>query len=149
VVKGSCLCGAVAFEVDGSLTPIQLCHARRCRKATGAAFAPEVAARRGSFRWVRGEELLTSYEAPILHEPPPYRHAFCRVCGSPMPVLLDGTDFVVLMAGVLDESGDAQPFRHIFVGQKAAWHTPSDDLPKFSEHAPPGARLPRRAPPRD
>ena len=32
MIRGSCLCGAVAFEIDGRVTPIQLCHARRCQK---------------------------------------------------------------------------------------------------------------------
>jgi hypothetical protein len=143
--SGSCLCGAVAFEVDGNLTPIQYCHARRCRKATGSAFAAELAARASRFRWTRGEDLITVYEAPLLREPPPYRHAFCRVCGSPLPVFLEGTEFVVLHAGVLDEEPATRPFRHIFVGQNPAWHTIADDMPQFDERPPVGERLPRRA----
>ena len=46
MVRGSCLCGGVAFEIDGRLTPIQLCHARRCQKFTGSAFPPEMAAKK-------------------------------------------------------------------------------------------------------
>jgi hypothetical protein len=45
-VRESCLCGGVAFEIDGRLTPIQLCHARRCQKFTGSAFPPEMAAKK-------------------------------------------------------------------------------------------------------
>jgi hypothetical protein len=26
------------------------------------------------------------------------------------------------------------PFRHIFVAQRAPWHTINDDLPQFEEH---------------
>jgi hypothetical protein len=144
MVRGSCLCGGVAFEIDGRLTPIQLCHARRCQKATGGAFAPEVAAKRDGFRWLRGEDLLSSYEAPILHEPPAYRRVFCRVCGSPMPGVLDGTDLVVLLAGVVDEGAETtKPFRHIFVSQNPAWHAITDDVPQFGERAPVSERLPR------
>ena len=149
MVRGSCLCGAIAFEIDGKLTPIQLCHARRCQKATGSAFAPEVAAQRDAFRWLRAEELIATYEAPILHEPPPYRNAFCRVCGSPMPVALEGTAFVVMLAGVLDDTDGAKPFRHIFVGQNPPWHAISDELPKFEEHAPREQMLPRPQTPRE
>jgi len=56
VIQGSCLCGAVAFEIAGRVTPIQLCHARRCQKSTGSAFSAEVAARADRFRWLRGAE---------------------------------------------------------------------------------------------
>ena len=145
MVSGACLCGAVSFEIDGRLTPIQYCHAERCRKATGSAFAAELAAKASDFRWSRGEDLVTVYEAPLLREPPPYRHAFCRVCGSPLPVALEGSDFVVLHAGVLDGNPETGPFRHIFVAQNASWHTISDDLPQFDRHAPVGQRLPRKA----
>jgi hypothetical protein len=76
MIRGSCLCGAVAFEIDGRVTPIQLCHARRCQKFTGSAFSPELAARAERFRWLRGEDQLAHYEAPLLREPPPLRHIF-------------------------------------------------------------------------
>ncbi len=46
MIRGSCLCSAVAFEIDGRVTPIQLCYAQRCQKSTGSAFSPELCARR-------------------------------------------------------------------------------------------------------
>jgi hypothetical protein len=95
-------------------------------------------------RWTCGEDLITVYEAPLLREPPPYRHAFCRVCGSPLPVAIKGTDFVAFHAGVLDDDLEARPFRHIFVSQNASWHTITDDVPQFAEHAPLAERLPRK-----
>ena len=39
MIKGSCLCGGVKFEIRGSKGPFELCHCNRCRKATGSAFA--------------------------------------------------------------------------------------------------------------
>ena len=143
MITGSCLCGAVAFEIDGGLSPLQYCHATRCRKASGSAFAAELAANTSAFRWIRGRDLLTEYEAPLLREPPPYRRAFCRVCGSPMPIPLQGTDFVVVQAGVLDGNAEPRPFRHIFVSQAPRWHTITDTLPRFEERPPAGERLPR------
>src|SRR5262245_23989430 len=145
MVNGSCLCGAVAFEIAGGLTPLQYCHATRCRKATGSAFAAELAAPAAHFRWLRGEERVRVYEAPLLREPPPYRHAFCGTCGSPLPVRLEGTGFVVFHAGVLDGQPETRPFRHIFVAQNPAWHTITDGLPQFEQHAPASERLPRKS----
>lgn len=141
-LTGSCLCAGVGFEVRGRLTPIQCCHALRCRKATGAAYAPEIAARAADFRWIRGEELVRVFEAPLLHEPPAYRRAFCRVCGSPLPVVNPGAPFVVLLAGVLNEDPETRPFRHVFVQSKAPWYEIRDELPKFPGHVPKEQRLP-------
>jgi hypothetical protein len=38
-VTGSCLCGAVSFEVSGAFDSFFLCHCSRCRKDTGSAHA--------------------------------------------------------------------------------------------------------------
>src|SRR3569832_321422 len=37
--KGSCLCGAVRFEVSGDLPGPAACHCRQCRKSSGHYFA--------------------------------------------------------------------------------------------------------------
>ena len=129
MIRGSCLCGAVCFEVDGDPTPIQLCHARRCRKATGAAAAPELLVRIAELRWLRGEDEVRLYQAPLLKEPPAYRRAFCVTCGSPLPAEIPGTGFAMLNPGVLDDDPGTREFRHAFVGQKAAWHDITDGLP--------------------
>jgi hypothetical protein len=34
---GSCLCGAVRFEVEGEFQRFYLCHCGHCRKDTGSA----------------------------------------------------------------------------------------------------------------
>ena len=144
MVTGSCLCGAVAFEIDGRVTDIQLCHAARCRKATGAAFAPELAAERADFRFVKGGSEVQTWEAPVLHEPPAYKRAFCRHCGSPLPWELDGTPFMVVLAGVLDGDFGTRPFRHAWTDEGAPWFEIADGLPSFGEAVPAGERLPKR-----
>jgi len=136
VIRGSCLCQGVAFELEGELTPIQLCHATRCRKATGGAFAPELLASAAGFRVLRGAELVRHYEAPLLDEPPPYLRAFCTRCGSPLPAAIPGTPFVLLNPGVLDDDPGTRPFRHAFLAQKAPWHDVRDDLPRFDARPP-------------
>ena len=87
-------------------------------------------------RWQRGQDLVATYEAPLLESPPLYRRAFCRTCGSPLPAELAGSPFVVLNAGVLDDDPGTRPFRHAFVGQKACWHELTDSLPRFDARPP-------------
>ena len=136
MVRGSCLCGEVAFLVEGDLAPIQLCHAVRCRKATGSAAAPEMLAPANGLKWVRGRGRVRIYEAPLLTEPPRYRRAFCEHCGSPLPVEIDGSGFVILNPGVLDDDPGTREFRHAFVEQKADWHKIAGDLPTFPGRPP-------------
>jgi hypothetical protein len=139
---GSCLCGGIRFEIEGGLTAVQLCHAARCRKATGAGAAPELAGRADGLRWLAGEDLITHYEAPLLHEPPPYRRAFCRICGSPVPVVESESGITILLAGMLDDDTGLETFRHIFTSQKAGWSQLDPGLREFEKRPPAEARRP-------
>ena len=135
-VKGSCLCGGVRFEIDGELTPIQFCHATRCRKATGAAAAPELLVSMSALTWLEGLDLVRTYEAPLLDEPPAYRRSFCSQCGSPLPTEIEGIGFAMLNPGVLDDDPGTRVFRHAFVDQQAPWHRITDGLPEFEGRPP-------------
>ena len=132
MIKGSCLCGGVRFEIARVLPLFELCHCRRCRKATGSAFSAAVAVRPEDFRLVQGLELISRYEAPILDAPPPYRVCFCSRCGSHVPPAdVDRAwNWFKIDAGVLDDDPGIRPDRHIFTELMAPWFTITDDLPR-------------------
>jgi hypothetical protein len=44
----------------------------------------------------------------------------------------------------LDDDPGTRPFRHILLGQNAAWHSVNDELPKLEGLPPPEQRLRRR-----
>ena len=129
MIRGSCLCGGVVFEIEGKVSPMELCHCSRCRKTSGSAFSAGLIAATRSLRWVRGEELISRFELPS-----GFQHDFCKVCGSPTPRPGEGK-VTALPAGCLDDDPGTRPFRHAFVGSKAAWSDIPDGLPKFEEHA--------------
>jgi len=60
--KGSCLCGAVTFEIDGTIEDIVMCHCSLCRKAQGSAYATNGLVDESAFT-LHGEDKLTSYES--------------------------------------------------------------------------------------
>ncbi|MGH0029604.1 MAG: GFA family protein [Myxococcota bacterium] len=137
--SGGCLCGAVRFEVTGPLSEIELCHCVRCRKAYGADFAATLYARRGDFHWRAGEDAVTTFDAPLRHRPPAYRHCFCATCGSPAPLSWPDLPFVEIPAGLFDAGDDdpqGRPAYHQFVTQKAPWHEIADALPRHDAGAP-------------
>jgi hypothetical protein len=131
-ITGGCLCGTVRFEIDRAAGPFELCHCSRCRKATGSAFAPMLGVRSADFRLLRGGESIARYEAPLRERPPPYRVAFCRRCGSPVPDPPPGASWFEVPAGVLDEDPGLRPERHIFVEGRAPWDEIPGDLPKLT-----------------
>ena len=141
-MNGTCLCGGVAFEIDGAGTAIELCHCSRCRKAYGSAFAASFYVGASQLRWTRGEELVQTYEAPVRKQPPPYGHAFCRVCGSPLPIVRPELALAEIPAGAIDGDPGARPARHIFTAGKAPWYEITDRLPRFDGRAPDRERDP-------
>ena len=86
-MKGTCLCGAVRYEVMGTPTTFDLCHCSRCREASGSAFLAEVELSEAEIEWVSGAPLVKTYEAPVRMKAPGYRRTFCGVCGGPLPTV--------------------------------------------------------------
>jgi hypothetical protein len=132
-VKGSCLCGAIEFEMTGTPRGVTHCHCKRCRKTRGTANATNFIVPLDGLRFVKGEELLSKYKLP---EAKFYGHWFCQVCGSTMPRFDEARGFTIVPMGAFDEDPGARPERHIHVGSRAAWDVINDDLPQF-EAGPP------------
>jgi len=130
MIKGSCLCGGVAFEADKNFD-FRYCHCSRCRKARGAACASNVLVRPEDFRWVRGKDLVIDFKLPTAAR---FGNAFCKICGSPMPRLVVARQMCVVPAGALDEDPGVRPSCHIFAGSKAPWHEITDQLPQYDTY---------------
>jgi protein-S-isoprenylcysteine O-methyltransferase Ste14 len=120
-MTGQCFCGSVAFEFEGPTTSIELCHCSRCQRATGSPFAAEFRVRVEKFRWLRGEELISFCDAPILRESPPYRRSFCKTCGSQVPSVFAGDPGVAIPTGLVEGDLPARVLDHIWVSKKANW----------------------------
>jgi len=135
MIRGSCLCGGVRFEIDRAVGPFELCHCRRCRKVSGSAFMAGLGVRRHEFRFLSGRELIKTYDAPILESPPAYRVCFCSTCGSPVPDPETGSECFEIAAGLLDDDPMIRPDKHIFVELKAPWSDITDGLKQFDKPA--------------
>jgi hypothetical protein len=135
MIRGSCLCGVVRFEVDRVPGPFELCHCNRCRKASGSAYLAGVGVRSAEFRWVQGKEHITVFELPVRERPPGYRRPFCKICGSPLPEPESEGAWREIPAGLLDDDPVARPDRHIFVEHRAPWTPRGDGLPELDKQA--------------
>ena len=131
MLRGSCLCSKIHYEIDGPVTDMTNCHCGMCRKAHGAAFATVVTAQGTDFRWTQGAELVETY--PSSNE---LNRHFCRVCGSSLVIIEPKTGEVFVTAGTLDEDPGIRLESHIFVGSKAPWLDILDEQPRFDEYPP-------------
>lgn len=131
-ISGSCLCGAVKYEVEGEVERFSHCHCERCRKATGTGHASNVLiSPLSSLKWLTGESLLARYEVP---EAKRFYNCFCSKCGSPMPRVIEQLDAVLVPAGSVDGKLPALPQHRIFWESRADWSCQDGDLPVFSEY---------------
>ena len=128
MLEGSCLCGAVAYEVDAEAGPIVHCHCETCRKAHGSAFSSVCNVPRNAFRWVRGDDVRGGYESA-----PGKIRNFCRTCGSHLMAERGGQPTVILRLGCLDTPITDTPKVHIWRSHGASWYDPKTQLPELPE----------------
>jgi hypothetical protein len=131
MIRGSCLCGKVAYELRGVPQTMYYCHCGMCRKATGSSFATNMLARSDDFVILTGRAVLKSYES----SPDEYRH-FCSECGSPVygeAAVRPG--IVSIRCGTLDADPGLHPVAHIYTASKSPWFTIADHLPQYPGEA--------------
>jgi len=131
MVRGSCLCGGIRFEVD-CVPVLHSCHCTKCRKAHGTAFRTAATVPADTFRFLAGEDLVTVWR----DAPQGYAAAFCRVCGSNAPSVSEALGLAFVPAGLFDEDPGARPRFHVFVGSKAPWWEITDDATQYEEFPP-------------
>ena len=123
-IQGSCLCGAVAFEISGPLPAADGCHCTKCRKSSGHFFVSAdvkrtqlTLTRTDGLRWFQSSEKV--------------RRGFCGTCGS--SVFFDppaDRDWIAVAMGALEIPTGGRIEKHIFVADKGDYYEISDGVPQ-------------------
>lgn len=127
MLRGECLCRAVAYEVEDAFAYALNCHCSQCRRATGAAFKP--------FGGIAAEKFVITRGAGHLrtHGDASGSDHFCGLCGSLLYSRVREGAYVHVTLGTLVDAPAIRPSAHIFVGSKAPWFEITDDLPQHEE----------------
>lgn len=128
---GSCLCGAVRFEIAPPFGWFAHCHCSMCRKQHGTLFGTGLGVAAAHFRWVAGEDTVVHYRATAAFERP-----FCAACGSAVPAPAHAAGTWHVPAGLVDGDIRARPRSHIFVASKSPLTTIADALPQHAAYPP-------------
>ena len=129
MLRGSCLCGAVRFEIRGPLGAMSHCHCSMCRKAHGAAFGTYARAKRRDFVLLSGADAVRGYRSSAK-----VTRTFCGTCGTTLQWITDDRpDEIDIAIGTLDDDPGVRPSLHIFTASKAPWYEIGDDLPRRAE----------------
>lgn len=123
---GSCLCGAVRFDIAVPEPDFSICHCGMCRKWSGGPFE---AAHGGDLKFEK-DDGLSWYRSSEWGE-----RGFCSRCGT---VLFwrfadKSQDFVGVSVEALDENDDLTLHRHIYIDSKPARYDFADDRPRLTE----------------
>jgi hypothetical protein len=117
-VKGHCLCGAVAFEIDFPARWAWHDHSRTTRQAHGAAYATYVGSWRKRFRVTKGEKAIARFEDQASKA----TRSFCARCGTPLFYERAGSPHMVNIPRALFESRTGrQPLYHIGIQELQEW----------------------------
>ncbi|MCV3240499.1 GFA family protein [Mesorhizobium sp. ZC-5] len=134
LLKGSCRCGAVNFEMQSHTpVPFMLCYCSICRKQQGGGgYAINLGADSATLK-VKGKRHLGVYRAEIEDEERTAcevstgERNFCKECGSAM-WLYDPTwpELIHPFASAIDSELPTAPERvHIMLKYKASWVEPN------------------------
>ena len=128
IIRGSCCCGAIKFELLATPSMMGTCHCSRCRKVGASTI---VFAQKDSLRWIQGRELVSRYE-PV----PPFKYVrcFCQKCGTALGEIDSQEDSFPIAANCLDDDPIVRTMFHVFVSSKPAWYEICDDAKQFQEH---------------
>jgi len=129
-IKGGCFCGAVHYELTGSIQHARACHCSRCRKAfSGASSAYAELAPSASIEWLSGESILATYATGG-----GWAMQFCSRCGSTLCGVYNN-QVHGLTLGCVDGDPGVAIEHHIFVGSKAPWDHIGGHAKQYAEHA--------------
>ncbi|MFQ5612612.1 MAG: GFA family protein [Anaerolineae bacterium] len=128
---GGCLCGAVRYEIRGSLRDVINCHCRMCLRIHGHYGAYTSVTRENlSFSMDDGLQWYRSIQDDIGGNV--YR-GFCKHCGSSLFWKLKGRKTISIAAGTLDQTANLKTAMHIWVSNAGDYYEITDDLPRFEE----------------
>jgi hypothetical protein len=121
--KGSCLCGAVRFEVKGDLPGPDGCHCSQCRKQSGHFWASTDVLK--SDVTTESADNVTWFQSSQKA-----RRGFCKTCGSFLFWEPLGREKIAIAMGAFDKPTGTQLAKHIFVADKGDYYEIADGLPQ-------------------
>ncbi len=141
-VRGSCLCGAVRWVLEGDPLVARHCHCQRCRRARAAAHASNLVHPVDGLRFTAGEDRIRSFKLPDAKF---FTQCFCGSCGGKVPMVDPGRGIAVVPMGALDDAPPIGPQEHIWCGSIPSWSGIHDDLPRHDGPPPSTTRATPRA----
>ena len=128
--QGTCLCGAVKYNVKGPFIRFFFCHCSRCRRSTGSEHAANIFTRAGNVTFNSGEDKIKRFNLPEAEQ---YSRAFCTECGSPVPYTSRDGKVQVVPAGSIPKFADRKVDANVHWDNRADWYEEGLAAPRKTE----------------
>jgi hypothetical protein len=123
VLRGTCLCGGVKFELSEPPDRLRYCHCESCKKLSGGGGTVNLRMPSAAVHVLEGEDLIQTYQPPEGSA-----KTFCLACGSN---LFGGgwpdSEYCSVRVTTLDDPVGELPSAHIYMRSLAEWETLPDD----------------------
>ncbi len=129
-ITGGCLCGAVRYEITGTLRDVVNCHCSKCRRFHGH-FGAYTSILEKNLSFINKEGLKWFHSTT--DETSNVYRGFCSNCGSSLFWHPEGWETISVAAGSLDDPTRLHTLGHIWLSQKSDYYTIEDELPQFVE----------------
>ena len=114
--KGSCLCGAVRYEIRGPIERTSNCWCTMCQKQHGAASGPYANVATRDLH-VEGADMIAYYASS-----PGVRRGFCKVCGSTLSWQSDASgERIAVSLGTFDTPYQGKVTHDLYLDSKPGW----------------------------
>ena len=124
--SGGCLCGAIRYEVRGSLRDVIYCHCSQCRRTSGHYVAATAAN--------KDDLVLTAADGLRWYDSSSFaRRGFCHKCGSSLFWERLDADTISIMAGTIDAPTNLASAIHICMADAGDYYMINDGLPQSAD----------------
>jgi hypothetical protein len=128
MIKGSCCCGAVKFELSKQPSMMGTCHCSRCRKVGASTI---VFVKKEDLKWIQGKEHIEVFQPQAPYK---YERSFCKICGTSLGEILSDMDSFPIAANTIDTELAVENSLHEFVDEKPGWYEICDDGKQSKGH---------------
>jgi hypothetical protein len=130
MIKGSCLCGEVKYELTGSINEVAVCHCTQCKRAQGTPFATNAPVELAKCKFSNNSDSIKAYFSS-----PNKKRVFCDNCGTPLySQRIDKPETIRLRLGTVTDGHIPKPSYEIYCESKSDWFNENTNRPKYEKN---------------
>jgi hypothetical protein len=127
MIKGSCCCGSIKFEISDVPSMMGTCHCSRCRKLGSSTI---IFVKKENFKLIQGQDFIQKF---LPEEPFKYVRTFCKTCGTALGEIGTESESFPVAVNCLDDDPILRNQFHVFVASKPEWYEICDSATQFQE----------------